>query len=518
MVAPTFFAILIPPINQNLKNNIIFGGNKMNYTIEAKHGKEYDVIVCGAGTAGVMAAIAAGRQGAKTLLIERSFHVGGMLTEGNAGITKFTLTYGRDIEKYRREVTDVLATDPRSVQVAGGIAHEFCMRMIESGGAAGTNGDCGAYVFTERYAAEIMLLDMLKEANVDILYDSRVCVVDMDGDTLKKVVVANKSGFVEYAAKCFIDSTGDADVAAISGVEFSLGANQRDVEESGGRVKVGDLQDCGTMYRVDGVDFDSLFEYFETHPGFTWQACALMTFDEIKERYAKGEMCCFSVPITNPDPDTRERTPRVLVQIYVDPSHQGAILLSEGKGKDSNTYNGDGTDAVSLSEGQTMLTYGARAVTEILRREYPAGFANARVIHVPDIGVRETRHIVGKYTITAMDVMTGGNFEDSIGCSSHHVDGPGMTEELRKLYRDKWMFHIPYRIMLPEKVKNLLVAGRAASATKTASGALRVTVSCMQMGEAAGVAAAMAAKQGISPDEIDVKAMQRILLDGGAII
>ena len=490
----------------------------MKYTIEAKQGKEYDVVVCGAGTAGVIAAIAAGRQGAKVLLVERSFHVGGMLTEGNAGITKFTLTYGRDIEKYRREVTDVLATDPRSVQVAGGIPHEFCMRMIESGGAAGTNGDCGAYVFTERYAAEIMLLDMLKEANVDILYDSKVCVVDMDGDTLKKVVVANKSGFVEYGAKCFIDSTGDADVAALSGVDFSLGANQRDVEESGGKMKVGDLQSCGTMYRVDGVDFESLFEYFETHPGFTWQACALMTFDEIKERYAKGEMCCFSVPITNSDPDTRERAPRVLVQIYVDPSHKGAILLSEGRGKDSNTYNGDGTDAVSLSEGQTMLTYGARAVTEILRREYPAGFANARVIHVPDIGVRETRHIVGKYTITAMDVMTGGNFEDSIGCSSHHVDGPGMTEELRKLYRDKWMFHIPYRIMLPEKVKNLLVAGRAASATKTASGALRVTVSCMQMGEAAGVAAAMAAKENCSPDEIDVQAMRKILIDGGAIV
>lgn len=490
----------------------------MKYTIEAKAGKEYDVVVCGAGTAGVMAAIAAGRQGARVLLIERSFHVGGMLTEGNAGITKFTLTYGREIEKYRKVVTDVLATDPRSVQVAGGIPHELCMRLIKSGGAAGTNGDCGAYVFTERYAIEIMLLDMLKEANVDILYDSRVCVVDMDGDTLKRVVVANKSGFVEYSAKCFIDSTGDADVAALSGVEFSLGANQFDVEESGGRVKLGDLQECGTMYRVDGVDFDSLFEYFETHPGFTWQACALMTFDEIKDRYAKGEMCCFSVPITNPDPATKAERPRVLVQIYVEPSHKGAILLSEGKGEHSNTFSGDGTNAESLSEGMTKLIYGAEDVTEILRREYPVGFANARVVHVPDIGVRETRHIVGKYTITAMDVMTGGNFEDSIGCSSHHVDGPGMTEELRALYRDKWMFHIPYRIMVPAKVKNLLVACRAASSTKTASGALRVTVSCMQMGEAAGVAAAMATKDGISPDEIDVKTLQKILVDGGSII
>lgn len=490
----------------------------MKYTIEAKAGKEYDVVVCGAGTAGVIAAIAAGRQGASVLLLERSFHVGGMLTEGNAGITKFTITYGRDIEKYKKLVTDVLATDPRSVQVAGGIPHEFCMRMIENGGAAGTNGDCGAYVFTERYAAEAMLLDMLKEANVDILYDSRVCVVDMDGDTLKKVVVANKSGFVEYGAKCFIDCTGDADVAALSGVEFYLGANERDIEESGGTVKLGDLQQCGTMYRVDGVDYENLFKYFETHSGFTWQACALMTFDEIKERYVKGEMCCFSVPITNPDPATKEARPRVLVQIYVEPSHKGAILLSEGTGDQSNTYFGNGVDAESLSKGQNMLTYGALAVTEILRREYPAGFANARVVHIPDIGVRETRHIVGKYTINAMDVMLCHDFEDSIGCSSHHIDGPGVTEEMRRMNMDKWKFHIPYRIMVPERIKNLLVAGRAVSSTKVASGAIRVSVSCMEMGEAAGVAAAMAAKEGISPDEIDVQKLRKTLVDGGAII
>ena len=89
---------------------------------------------------------------------------------------------------------------------------------------------------------------------------------------------------------------------------------------------------------------------------------------------------------------------------------------------------------------------------------------------------------------------------------------------MKKMKMDKWMFHIPYRVMLPEKVKNLLVAGRAVSSTKVASGAIRVSVSCMEMGEAAGVAAAMAAKDGISPDEIDVQAMRNILIDGGAIL
>ena len=81
-----------------------------------------------------------------------------------------------------------------------------------------------------------------------------------------------------------------------------------------------------------------------------------------------------------------------------------------------------------------------------------------------------------------------------------------------------WRFHVPYRVMLPEKVKNLLVAGRPVSATKLASGALRVTVCCMEMGEAAGIAAAMSAQNGISPDEIDVKEVQKILLENGAIL
>ena len=486
----------------------------MKYTIEAKQGKEYDVIVCGAGTAGVIAAIAAGRQGASVLLLERSFHVGGMLTEGNAGITKFT-EHCKDMNEYQKEVIDVLGSNPRSVQVAGGIAHELCMRLVATGGASGTNGDLGSYVFTERYAAEAMMLDMLAEANVDILYDSKVCLADVEADTLKKVVVANKEGFVEYSAKCFIDSTGDADVAALSGVEFFLGANENDIAE-GGAIKIGQMQPMGTMYRVEGVDFESLFEYFESNPGFTYQSCALQDFENIKESYKKGDMCCFCVPITNPDPVTAERVPKVLVQIYVTPSHSGAILLSFGP--THNCFVGDGTNPRQLTKGQNLLVKGALEITEILRREYPAGFANAKVTHVPDIGVRETRHIVGKYVMNAIDVMSGREFEDSIGCGGHHIDTDTAPAEVRAMGMSHWKYHIPYSVMLPEKIKNLLVAGRAVSATKLASGTLRVSVSCMQMGEAAGVAAAMAAKEGISPDEIDVQAMRKILIDGGAIV
>ena len=484
------------------------------YTINATKGKEYDVIVCGAGTAGVIAAIAAGRQGADVLLIERSFHVGGMLTEGNAGITKFT-EHCKDINEYNKEVIDKLATDPRSVQVAGGIAHELCERIVKAGGGVGTNGDFGSYVFTERYTAEAVILDMLEEAGAEILYDSRVCVVDMDGDTLKKVVVANKSGFAEYSAKCFIDSTGDADVAYLAGVECNLGAVENDVLEGGAR-GLGEMQPMGVMYRVEGVDYEGLFEHLETKGGFNIQSCALQDLETVKANYKKGDMACFVVMIPNPDPVSGARVPRIAVQVYVTPSHTGAILLACGP--THNSFTGNGIDPAQLTKGQNLMVHGALEITEILRREYPTGFGRAKVTHVPDIGVRETRHIVGKYVMNALDVMSGREFEDSIGCGGHHIDTNTVPKEIRAMGMSHWRFHIPYSIMLPEKVKNLLVAGRAVSGTKLASGTLRVSVACMEMGEAAGVAAAMAAKEGISPDEIDVKALQKTLLDGGSII
>lgn len=487
----------------------------MKYVIDAKQGNEYDVIVCGAGTSGVAAAISAGRQGAKVLLVERSFHVGGMLTEGNAGITKFT-DHCKDREQYKREVLDKLATEPRSVQVAGGLAHEICMKLISIGGGAGTDGDCGSYVFSERYAFENMLIEMLQEADVEILYDSRVCFVDMDGDALKKIVVANKDGFTEFSAKCFIDCTGDADVAALSGVEWYYGSNEKDVIECDGKIGIGNAQPMGVMYRVEGIDFEALFKYLENNPGFCIQSCALMDFEDIKESFRKGDMCCFNLLATNPDPESAKVYPQTCIQVYVSPSRTGAILLSYGP--THNCFSGNGLDAKTLSTAQNLMVSGALEITEILRREYPQGFKNAKVTHVPDIGVRETRHILGKYVMTAKDIVTGREFENSIGCGGHHIDCNVSSEEVKNMKMHHWRFHMPYQIMVPEKVKNLLVAGRAVSATKLASGTLRVTVCCMEMGEAAGVASVLCAQNGLSPDEVDVKEVQRILLENGAVL
>ena len=476
----------------------------MEYNIVAKAGGKYDVIVCGGGTAGVAAAIAAARAGSKTLLLERTFTVGGMLTLGDAGITKFS-EHCRDAQVYKAEVLDVLGTNPRSVQVAGGIPHEYVMRMMRQGGALGTRGDAGSYVFTDRYCAQWTLMDMLQEAGVEVLYDTSVCLARMEGNTIRGVVAHNKEGFVEFLADCVIDATGDADVAALAGVAFHKGVSETDLWEGCGNV-LGQMMAFGTMFRVRGVDYSRLYDYLEAHPERFWQhEFGVMTLENARQSHENGEMSVMRVVVDLPEGKTG------LLQVYNMPARDEAVLLGPYCG-----YEGDGLDGKSISRGQEALQRGVQKLMSVLK-DYP-GFENARVMFVPDVGVRETRHIVGKYVMTGLDVVAGRDFADSIACGGHPVDVHPLPPEVEHMPMNHWRFHIPYRILVPETVENLLVAGRCVSATRMASGSLRTTVQCMATGEATGLAAAMSAAAGISPAAIDVAALQERLKRAGAIL
>lgn len=483
----------------------------MKYQIESKHYGRYDVLVCGGGTTGVFAAIAAAREGANTLLIERSFSVGGMLTIGDAGITKFT-EHCKDPEVYKKEVIDVLASDPKKVQVVGGLPLEFVERMIKDGTALGTSGTAGSYVFTDKCEAQWLLMDMLEEAGVKVLYDTRVCMTLKEDDKVTGVVVHNKEGFSTIEATVVIDATGDADVAAGAGVPHHVGASEKDVE-LGAASGVGAFHEFGTMYRVRGVDFERLFAHLEEHPDrFGRQPFGIMSLEEVKESYAKGEMCTFDLWCDRIWPEKTLRR----VQVYNLPTKDEAILLSFLFTYSGDVVGGNGLNADILSNGQKVLHDSVRAANERLR--LIPGFENLKTIFVPDVGVRESRHIIGEYVLTGMDALSGRDFEDSIACCGHPVDIYPIPKELQDMPMNHWRFHIPYRIMLPKGVDNLLVAGRCVSAERSASGALRVTATCMAMGEAAGTAAALAVKKHVSPKNIDVKELRNVLTEKGVIL
>ena len=477
----------------------------MQFNIEAKEFGKYDVVVCGGGTAGVCAAIAAARHGAKTILLERSFSIGGMLTIGNGGITKFT-EHCKDVDKYKTEVLDVLATEPEKVQVVGGIAEEFVKRLINKGEALGTHGEAGSYVFTDRIEAQWTLMQMLEEAGVEVLYDTRVCLVTKDGDKVTGVVVNNKEGFCLIKAACVIDTTGDADVADLAGVPYRIGASRADVEE-GSAVRVGQMQHVGTMYRVRGVDFDKLFDWLRANPDRYFQhEFGVMSLENARESYNNGEMCVFRVLVDTPDYD------RIPVQVYNLPAKDEAILLGGYNG----VHNIDGLNSRDLSKAQFQLHERTRTMNDCLK-QIP-GLDNITNLYIPDVGVRETRHIEGEYSLTAVDVLSGKDFEDSIGCGGHPIDIHPLPPEIENMDFNHWRFHIPYRIMVPKKIDNLLVAGRCVSGSRVAVGAIRPTAQCMVMGEAAGTAAALAVKSKVTCRNVNITELRKKLKESGAIL
>lgn len=486
----------------------------MNYTIEAKEYGNYDVVVCGGGTSGCFAAIAAARAGAKTLLLERSFVVGGMLTVGNAGITKFT-EHCADVEMYKKEVTNLLGTaNTKELQVVGGLAKEYVNMLITDKKAVGTNGEAGSYVFTDKVEAQYLLIKMLEEANVEVLYDTKVILTKKDGDKVTGVVVVNKGGFFEINAKVIVDATGDGDTAALAGADFNFNATQNDIDEGFGN-EVGKGLEPGVMFRVKGVDFPKLFGFLNNNREHYYvQEFGRMSLEECLENHKKGDMLVFRIkmmqysPYFNPASPTGE-----LLQVYNLPEKDEAILLAPFR-----TYRDytDGLDArqISIVQNYTQLTI--HSFIPYLQK-FP-GFEKCYVTYAPDIGIRETRHILCEYMLTVMDVISGRDFDDSIACGGHPIDTGRMPIELENYNYEHWRFHIPYRIMLPLGLDNILVTGRCVGASRGASGAIRPTAQCMAMGEAAGTAAAIAALQSITPKEINIQNLREVLLQNGAII
>ncbi len=398
-------------------------------------GGDYDTIVCGGGPAGVCAAIASARQGAKTLLLEKMNCLGGMWTSG-------------------------LVNPLFDQEGKGGLIREIVERLDAEGAWGGFRHICFGYENMKH------LLDtMTCEAGVDVRFNTLVSRVIKDGNRVTGVVTESIDGRRAYRAHTVIDCTGDAAVCADAGAEIAVGD------------ETGDCQPMTLMFILANIP-----DKYNNEVG-------IMCNDILEAAYAKegkGRHPVFNQPVIIPIPNTRYATVQ-LTHMY----HMSALSSREV------------TEAIMEGRRQVMESF------EVLKKYDPDFAETDLIVSAPMLGVRESRRVMGDYVLTLDDLVAGRTFEDGIASSAfnidiHHTGDEGQTCVIVPLYQ------IPYRCLLVKGIEGLLVAGRCISGTHEAMASYRVTGDCADMGESAGIAAALAAKQGCTVREVSAGEIIRI--------
>jgi hypothetical protein len=457
---------------------------------------EVDVLVCGAGTAGAIAAIAAARTGARTLLIEQSGRIGGMASTGMSFLG---------------------VSDAGGGRALGGIGAEALDRLTASGAAFADRPDTqvGSVTAADPVALQQVLLDMLLAAGVHLLLHAFCVDVLLDGYRIRGVVVADKAGLELVPSRVTVDATGDADIAARSGARFVLG---REID--------GAMQPATRIFRMAGVDVTAMLAYLREHPEEM----------SLPERWRGGldygprdleapsvVMDAFPTLVAEARAAGALTVPRDRIGIETGPV-PGVVTINA-----TRVHGTDGTDPDALSRAEVETQRQMYEVAQFLRRRVP-GFAQAWLLDSsPRVGVRESRHIVGQYVLTLEDVLAGRDFPDTVARGAYPLDlhdlrpgaevlgakvgGHGVT--LRRIER---AYGIPLRCLIPETVDALVVAGRAISASHEPAGSVRGQAVCMATGHAAGTIAAVSALAGVAPRRVDVGAVQRILEEQHAIL
>jgi len=450
----------------------------MKYTTDIPVLAPYEIVVCGGGPAGYAAALAARRARRKVLLVEACGQLGGVGT--SAGVSIWL--------GYRSH-------DNR--ECVGGIFKETVDGLIECGGAVDPQsfgdekyppfgwfpGLARGISFEPALAAAFMEEKVL-DAGVDLLYFTDFVDAIVEGRGITSVIIQNKSGLQAVPAQTVIDATGDADVAARSGCEVVSG-----------REEDGLMTPASLIFTVDRVDRAALSNYIYEHESPRFR-------ELIKDLRDKGEW---------PFPY------EIFISLQVIDDDTFMINTTRLCGV-------DGTDGASLTNG---MVCGRREVTELfaIMRKHIPGFDEARLRSVaPMLGVRETRRIISDYVMKTEDVIEGRDFEDTIGFSAYGWDLPDPKRPSyqpmsgKKVQRKRALTPIPYRIMVPRPVENLVCPGRAVSVERDVLGPLRVMAPCFAMGEAGGLAADQALERGVSFREVDTDALRDVLRSSGAIV
>lgn len=416
----------------------------------------YDVIVCGGGPSGIIAAVAAARNGANTLLIERYGFVGGMAS--SALVSPISI-----FKKKKKLIID-------------GIPFELMKRVSALNGADISLESGNVPVNDEAF--KLAAQQLLLESGVTLLYHTYFSDCVMTDGKVSHVIVQNKAGRVAYECKAAVDCTGDADLVRAAGFEATKGTK---------------LQPASLWFQLGGVDTDALKDLFVDAVDEVMPISSEIR-GRLSELNIKGEMPIFGGPWISKH------------------FHDGIVtinLLREST---------DASSPEQFTRTECSLRENLFKVINIMRENFPA-FKNCWLLKSgTQTGVRETYRIVGMYEMKVDDILHPKPFKDTIAKGTHVIDihKPDSIEQDCIVLKQE--YNIPYGILVPVASENVITAGRCVCADNSAFGSLRVMATCMAMGQAAGTAAAVCVQDKVSMSKMNIDLLVKKLTKQGAII
>ena len=436
---------------------------------------DYDVAVIGSGSGGLSAALAAARNGARVMLIDRHGYLGG------------TMTCGMPFLGY---------LDIHGRPVVGGFAMELVDRLTKIGASLGVR-ECPQHhsvVIIKPDYLKVLASDLCGENHIEVLLHSYLTAVETEKGKITKAIFSCAGNTIEVRARIFIDATGDGTLAYLAGAAYQKGREK------------GELQPPTVHYTIGGVDKERFFawckehgelgcytmEYLRASPNW-----AFVTLNKLfKELQPKGEW-----PIS------------VWAFICINSLNDGQVVVNGPR-----MINTDATDPRDLTKAERKGAHQAVAFMEMLRK-HVGGYEHAYISHINDtVDIRETRRIVGKKRVVLKEALEGYIPEDSIALAAYPIDIHSSKDFTSKFHRINEPFGIPYLCLVNESIVNLMMAGRCISVDVDTFGSTRVIGTCLAVSEAAGVGAALAIRDNCPPAAVDCAAVRQILLKNGGLL